>query len=349
VNGWVDFAFIGGLSIVAFLLLSAFHPGERTGTLLSLAAVLTWVVNWPHFSATSYRLYHSRKNIEQYPVTAFGVPLMLAAAVVGAFAYPEAVAPWLVKVFLLWSPYHFSGQSVGISLIYARRSGFVIGRLERLALSGFIFGTFLISTAVAETGQTQRTYFSVAYPAIGLPDWVPELLRGWTWGCGAAFLFFALRWSLRNRRLVPAIVFVPAAAQFVWFVLGAGLPAFREFVPFFHSLQYLLIAWVVQLGETSAARPSFSRGMLASASARWTALNLLGGVLLFWALPRLGELAGYALPFATAVMISAVQIHHFFVDGVIWKLRNPSVASPLLLNVRDLTRRPQPALVSRAA
>ena len=41
---------------------------------------------------------------------------------------------------------------------------------------------------------------------------------------------------------------------------------------------------------------------------------------LFWLLPRLGGSAGFTLPFATAVILSAVQIHHFFVDGVIWKL-----------------------------
>jgi hypothetical protein len=348
VNRWVDFAFIGGLSIVAFILLRAFHDGQRTATVLSLAAVLTWTVNWPHFAATSYRLYHSRSNLAQYPVTAIGVPLLLIGAVVASFAAPETVAPWLVKVFLLWSPYHFSGQSLGITLIYARRAGFRVNRLERLALSGFIFGTFLIQTALAETGQVPRSYFSVNYPPIGLPEWVPEVLRGWTWGCGAAFLYFAARWSIRARRLVPGIVFLPAAAQCVWFVVGAGVPSFTEFVPFFHSLQYLLIAWVVQLGETTARRPVLTRRLLASDSARWTAINLLGGVLLFWALPRMGALAGYALPFATAVIISAVQIHHFFVDGVIWKLRNPNVSSPLLSSVQELTHRPAPALVRAA-
>jgi len=35
------------------------------------------------------------------------------------------------------------------------------------------------------------------------------------------------------------------------------------------------------------------------------------------------------LALATGVLTAAVQIHHFFVDGVIWKLRNPRVANPL--------------------
>ena len=38
---------------------------------------------------------------------------------------------------------------------------------------------------------------------------------------------------------------------------------------------------------------------------------------------------GIPLDLSVAVIIAGVQIHHFFVDGVIWKLRNPRVANPL--------------------
>jgi hypothetical protein len=53
------------------------------------------------------------------------------------------------------------------------------------------------------------------------------------------------------------------------------------------------------------------------------------------------------LPFATGVVITGVQIHHFFVDGVIWKLKNKSVASPLMVNLADLLRAPQLQVVER--
>ena len=42
---------------------------------------------------------------------------------------------------------------------------------------------------------------------------------------------------------------LPAATQFVWFGLGQRLPSFAEFIPAFHSVQYLLVAWSVQLKE----------------------------------------------------------------------------------------------------
>jgi hypothetical protein len=354
VSAPVDFALIGGLSTASFLAFWLIGgPGGRPlprDAVYAIAAALMWVVNWPHFSATSYRLYHSRGNVAQYPVTALVVPLLLLAAVVGSFLSPQGVAPWLVKMFVLWSPYHFSGQTLGISIIYARRAGFQILPRERLALSGFIFGTFLVQTALTEAGEGPGTFYSVAYPTLGLPHWVPSLLRFWMWGCGAAVLLLFIAKSRKAGRIMPPIILLPAVTQFVWFGLGWKIPAFNEFVPFFHALQYLLIAWVMQMGETLAARaPADRRRFVTLESLRWITFNVAGGIALFWALPRVGQLVGFTLPFATAVVISAVQIHHFFVDGVIWKLRNPQVSSPLMSNINHLIGEPARVRSAQAA
>jgi hypothetical protein len=354
VNPVVDVALIGGVSIAAFVALW-FVPGPHGShmprdAVWSIAAALMWVVNWPHFSATSYRLYHTRSNISQYPITALVIPVLLAVVVVGSFLSPRGVAPWLVKLFTIWSPYHFSAQTLGITMIYARRGGFMVTPRIRLALSGFIFGTFLVQNAVTEAGQALGTFYTVSYPTLGIPGWVPDLLRYWMWGCGAVFLYFVVSGSRKRGEVIPPIILLPAVTQFVWFTLGWRVPAFNEFVPFFHAVQYLLIAWVMQIGETLAARaPTDRRRFVLAESLRWAAFNLVGGVLLFWALPRLGERFGFTLPFATAVILSAVQIHHFFVDGVIWKLRNPKVASPLMSSVDHLIAGPSPRPTTTAA
>jgi hypothetical protein len=38
-------------------------------------------------------------------------------------------------------------------------------------------------------------------------------------------------------------------------------------------------------------------------------------------------------------MLAAIQVHHFFVDGVIWRLRNPAARSPLSSSVRAVAGR----------
>lgn len=335
-----DFLLIGGGSILLFGWLAWPERREATPLMFTWAYWLSWVINWPHFSSTSYRLYRSPQTRAQYPVTAYVIPVLMIGAVVGSFAAPEQVAPYFVKMFAIWSPYHFAAQSLGISLIYARRSGFFVTQPARYALSGFLFGTFFFTTAAAEVGLDKRTYFGLSYPTLGLPVEVAVWAERGMYACGALFLLYAVYWCVKERRLVPPIVLLPALTQYVWFVPGARVESFQTFVPMFHSLQYLLIAWAMQVKEKmdeNQIEPS--RSYVGWESLRWGVINIAGGAALFFLIPRAMELTGYPQHFAEPVVISAVQIHHFFVDGVIWKLKNPRVGSPLLVNIDDLVRR----------
>ena len=342
VNPVVDFACIGGASILTFVLLAlAYRAGAVQATWLwTAAAVLTWVCNYPHFAATNYRLYQSKENVSQYPLTAFVVPLLVVAGMAVSFAMPNVVAPYFIKLFLLWSGYHFSGQSLGITLVYARRAGFALGRLERLALSGFIFGTFFLAVARSETAVGTYSYYGISYPTFRLPQYVAVLASYAMWMCGLLLLVLVVNWCVTNRRVLPPIVLLPAAAQLLWFVLGSGDANFNVFVPFFHSLQYMLIAWSMQLKEkmdTQGIEPS--KRYVLRESLRWGALVVIVGGFLFWMLPHtLASSTGYGYQLAAPIVLAGVQIHHFFVDGVIWKLKNPKVSSPLLVNIEQLVR-----------
>ena len=341
VNPFVDYGMIGVFSIIAFLALRLLYTGERTDSVVTLAAQAAWIVNWPHFSATSYRLYHSPDNMKQYPLTALVVPFVVLAGVFGAFASPGVVAPYFIKLVSIWSPYHFSGQTLGISLIYARRAGFQVGKAERFCLSSFIYGTFIAQTIRFETGSQNFNDSGIDYPSIGLPAWAATAAHAWVAVAGAALLFLIARWCMANKRILPPIVLLPALTQFVWFMPGSDWLSFAEFVPFFHSVQYMLIAWSMQLKEKmDLNRIPPSGTYVASESARWGLSNFAGGALLFWGIPHIVAGSGVPLAFSTAVIVSGVQIHHFFIDGVIWKLKRKTVASPLMVNIEELLKAP---------
>lgn len=419
INAPLDFLLVGGLSIACFLFVlwkygthdPRLEPGVRSGTdpVVLLAQRFWWICNWPHFAATSYRLYHSRDNIRQYPLTALVIPWLVLAGVFGSVVYPDTIAPIFILSYLLWSPYHFSGQTVGVSLIYARRAGFVVGKTERLALSTFVFGTYLFTTLDSHTathGTTQ--YFGIPVYSLGVPAWMALVAETTMYFAGVVLLLCVIRWCIQNKRILPPIVLLPAAAQYVWFVASQTWPTFTEFVPLFHSMQYLLIAWSMQLKEKLdlqqpipagrepvkqaawiAATAGFAVlmflylpwpeslgkayrllivagvfGLYAFASVqlnargvrpskhyvlfetlRWWELNILYGALLFFFFPlALEKLWGVPKYFALGVTAAGVQIHHFFVDGVIWKLKRKTVASPLMVNIDDLVRPAAPGV-----
>ena len=337
INAPVDYALIGLISIVAFALLYGLKKTDRTETVILLAAKAAWVCNWPHFAATSYRLYHSKDNIRQYPLTALLVPWLVLAGVFASIAAPKTIAPCFVMIFLIWSPYHFSGQSVGISLIYARRAGIMVGKIERFALSGFIFATYLSQTIRSQIDSRTLDYYQIEYTSLGLPAWTGVVADVWMYLCLILLVGSYGYWCGKQRKIVNPIVLLPAVSQFVWFVLSADVPSFNEFVPFFHSLQYMLIAWSMQLKEKMDREhiaPSVQ--YVGFESARWYILNVIGGIFLFWIFPYALAHFGVNENLALGVTAAGVQIHHFFVDGVIWKLKRKTVASPLMVNIDDL-------------
>lgn len=335
-----DFLLVGGASIIVYFLMKNFHSGNRTETIYTLSAKLMWVCNWPHFAATSFRLYHSKNNIRQYPLTALVIPWVVMAGVIGSFASPAYFAPIFIMIYLLWSPYHFSGQTVGVTMVYARRSGFKFAPIERFFLSSFVFGTFICNNIHAHVNVEGSEYFGIRSPGLGLPLWLWRISEFWVYIAGFVFLLLMLRSAVANRRFPPLIMLLPSITQFVWFmpILGGGLISFNEFVPFFHSLQYMLIAWSMQLKEKMdqdgiAPSPWY----VLSETMRWGSINFVVGILLFFLIPiGLMHMLGISEAVSLGIFTAGVQIHHFFVDGVIWKLKSPNVSSPLMVNIEDM-------------
>ena len=62
VNPWVDFTFIGGISIITFFILLLFQSVVAVATIAAAAGILTWICNNPHFAATTYKLYKTKEN-----------------------------------------------------------------------------------------------------------------------------------------------------------------------------------------------------------------------------------------------------------------------------------------------
>ncbi len=328
-----DVAFLGGLSVVVWAWFRFAPEASASFDAAGLAATLVWVVNYPHFAATSYRLYSSKRSMMQFPVTAFAIPAVLVAAAAAAFAAPDEFAPWLVKLFILWSPYHYAGQTLGLTLMYSRRCGWPITGGARRLLNALVLTTFVAATARFEQFTSEQQFFGVRYVTLGIPEWVYDASVIALWLLSTAFLGWLAIGAARTRRIPPVAMLMPLAAQFLWLVIPTP-GAFMFLVPAFHSLQYLYVGWIAQLASDGGIR---SAPCAARSSAWWFAVSCAGGIALFWLFPRIGTIGGASLAVSTAIVLSVVQIHHFFVDGVIWKLSSPTTSSPLVATWFDVT------------
>lgn len=342
VNAYVDGFFVGFASLAAFAWFRWASPGYSTlqvnESAIFLATTLAWIGSWPHFSATAWRLYGDKEATRAYPLTAWLAPFLVALAALACFLYPVSFAPFFLKLFILWSPWHFSLQTFGILMIYSRRARLAVNPAARRALASFFISSFLVQYSEAESSLRTGFMYAISYPQLQLPAFMPLACKAVMYASLAAAAFF-LYPSLRAARRVPLFLLLPIATQYLWFVHGARDLSFQLLLPLFHGLQYLLIALALELRAKGAreASPSFRASMKAGAT--WMGGNFAVGAALFAGVPWLLARAGIEASFATLVILAAVSVHHYFVDGVIWKIRREGDSSPLFGNVARAWRK----------
>jgi tetratricopeptide (TPR) repeat protein len=323
------------------------------------AGLLVMSTSIPHYGATLLRVYESGAERRKYAFFAFHTSLALA--LLFALGLRSAwLGSLLLTVYLTWSPWHYTGQNYGIALMLLGRRGVAVSpRAKRLVYGSFVLSyalTFVALHGVELTGN----YAPVSYadtvfrllplriPAALCAVLVPALVAGYL-AClfGAAL---GLARVARTRDLAPAALL--ALTQALWFALPVALRHFglvdrssflaNTFTPYgflwvatAHAVQYL---WIT----TYFARTSGSE----RSTGRYLAKTLLAGYAI-WVLPGLlfapGLLGRVPYESGLALLIAAmVNLHHFILDGAIWKLRDGAIARVLLRSAPD-DARPLPA------
>ena len=329
---WVDLL-IGCGAWSAPLLLLAFYATTAYSRAWAVAFYfLALLFNYPHFMATVYRAYHTRTEFEKYRIFTVHIALLLAVAgIVAHLWYP--LLPWIFTLYICWSPWHYTGQNFGLLMMFARRSGLAPTPVERNAIYLSFIASFVLLMLSFHTGPSgDALILSLGLSAKFTLPARAVLAAFYVIACGWALISMARRGNLRTI-LAPLTL---AVTQFLWFLLPALIELFsgRE-VPqtryssgvlaVLHSTQYL---WITSYYQ---AREAKERGDTNWKSSRYLLTLVAGGIALFipgpWIASRLFH-ADFAASFLTFTAL--VNIHHFILDGALWKLRDSRVAAFLL-------------------
>jgi tetratricopeptide (TPR) repeat protein len=340
---WIDLL-VGCGAWSAPLLLVAFYATTSYSRAWAVAFYfLALLCNYPHFMATVYRAYHTRTEFAKYRIFTVHIALLLAlAGIIAHVWYP--LLPWIFTLYICWSPWHYTGQNFGLLMMFARRSGLAPSSAERNAIHLSFIASFLLLMLSFHTGSSGDAIIL----SLGLPARVTLPARGVL----ALFFVVASGWaliSMARRSSLRAIVapLTLAVTQFLWFLLpamiellsGHEVPQTRYssgVLAVLHSTQYLWITSYYQERETRQqgdANWKFSRYLLTLVA---------GGIALFipgpWIASRIFH-ADFAASFLTFTAL--VNIHHFILDGALWKLRDSRVAA-FLLNTSERTESTEP-------
>jgi len=259
------------------------------------------------------------------------------------------IFPWIFTLYVFWSPWHYTGQNFGLMTMFVRREGAEIRPMERRWLRAAFIASFAMLLASFNTGASNDPLVL----SLGLPSKFTVPLEA-TLAAGFALCVFSGFHRLVRERGVRAMAapLTLAATQFLWFVLptliemrsGMEIPQTRYssgILAVLHSTQYL---WITSYYQRREAR--------AEGKTNWSVVGyfvtlIAGGIALFMPGPWLVSLL-FHYDFGTSFLIflSLVNIHHFILDGALWKLRDNRI-SALLLNTSSRESRDLAALPNR--
>ncbi len=308
-----------------------------------IATLLAVAVTTPHYGATRLRVYEDGRDRRKYAFFAVHATVMVGLAFVWGLFDPW-VGSLLVTAYVTWSPWHFAGQNYGLALMFLRRQQIEVGpTLKRLVYASFVLSFMLAFLAIhveqsalvyaAGTEDDSQTFTVLR---LGLPHYVAGPLMLILAIAYVGTLVAAARMLRRQttfRMLVPAGMLV--LTQALWFAIPAvasvfgghplsTLPFSAIWISAAHAVQYLWVtAYYAKRSDSSTPAPAFlTKSLLAgSALGLFPLLLFAPGLLGSWVATSTG---------VGVLLFAVLNLHHFILDGAIWKLRDGRVARVLL-------------------
>ena len=242
---WVDLVIgCGGWSL-PLLLVAYATPVATSAGWSSAFYSLALVANYPHYMATIYRAY-GRADFRAHRLwTVYGTAVLVALA--AAAHVRLALLPWLFTAYVMWSPWHYTGQNFGLLMMFLRRGGQAVTPGERRWLRGAFIASYVMLLVTFNRGTSSDPLvlslgLGPAVASLATAVAASAFVIGAGWG-----LFMLWRRGPRRALLAPAIL---VTTQALWFVVptalswaaGIGVPQTRYssgILAVMHAFQYL--------------------------------------------------------------------------------------------------------------
>jgi hypothetical protein len=319
INAPVDYLFIGG-GITAVIFAALYVEPSLSPVQASHVSDAAFIaVNAAHFAASTVRLYTKRGATHELPILSWLFPVLCFAAVGLGLFWPRA-GGHLKALYFTWSPFHYAAQTYGLSVMYAMRAGARLDPRDKQLVWWVCLLPFLHSFFTTQMGGL---FWFVSRETVAANPSLTLALDGIVWALrlGVLTLPAALFWQLRRgrSRQVPLIVLVLQVSNGVWW-LGSDFLNAWFWTAVLHSIQYLLVVTVRHVDERVPPQAEGSRftAVLWHGTAFY-GTSLIVGYLLFFVAPSFYVLFGFDGLEAYAMMTVMINLHHFIVDGFIWR------------------------------
>ena len=344
---------------------SAWAIDQHFKNLTVTTASLSLLVNYPHF-LVSYKLAYGRGRafVTTHWWQLLVVPALLIATFACAYAYyavPVSRLPLVsivsrdltgfgnnARIFsgprlgdllftavfnlmLLTVGWHYTKQVFGCMMVYGYFDGYKMSPAQRNLTKRALLTIWVMNFVYTNIGGAQNVFSQFRYYSFDLPDVAGPLSQLLVLGGLVLVIWKVFYANYRDHGAIPGInMLVPFVALYVWW-----MPETRQFefyfllTPMFHSLQYLTFVYKM---ENTRLRSEPHRELKATllvsgiVVAGWLAFEMVPNTLD----TALGTFAAWNMFFFFTAAMLFINVHHYFIDNVLWRFKDPEVKAYLL-------------------
>ncbi|RYZ86345.1 MAG: hypothetical protein EOP04_14080 [Proteobacteria bacterium] len=337
-----DILVIGGASLLFFMVAYLFVDKNSSINQISWTAFyLAFYINNPHFMASYVILYWDKRRELLSNKRFLWAAIVAPGLVLSYLAYYIRTANvemlgYAVNVMYFTVGWHYIKQIYGTMLVTNARQSYYFTQTESWILKCTLYPIWFMSYANSNQSIQSLLHYGVGYKTFALPSWtVPAAYTMMGVSFAVLALTFGRKW-IREGRLPPLAGICSLAVIYVWYLPQLYHAVFWYMIPFFHSLQYMLFVTALKKNQYKAeastiADPVAGRVLFAKKFLGFFAL--IGGMayLTFYVLPTQMDAN---IPYDQNVFgpqlymfcfITFINIHHYFIDNVIWRRDNPDL------------------------
>ncbi len=344
---------------------SSWAVDQHFKNLAVTTATLSLLVNYPHF-LVSYKLAYSRGRqfVLGHMWQLVAVPLLLIglfALAYAAFDRPAASTPgmaglsgllaWLggnarvvegprlgdvlftaaFNLMLLTVGWHYTKQVFGCVMVYAHFDGYALDGRQRSTIKWALLSVWWLTFAETNRAGSRFSFSGFTYYAFDLPDWLVPLTEAAVYAGFIAVVWTVFWKNYRERQAIPsANMIVPFVALYLWWLPRTRQSEFYLLLtPLSHSLQYLTFVYRMEQRRLETGPRMELRAtvlVVALVTAGWLAFEFIPNSLDV----QLATYGSWRMFFFFTAAMLFINIHHYFIDNVLWKFRDQDVQRYLL-------------------
>ena len=333
--------FIGGFSLITcFAFWSFMDKSASLYTIGTSAAALAFLVNHPHFLSSYVLLYWDNRSEllkkPKYLWAAVVAPFILLSLLVGSVMSKDPVLMGhIITAMFFFVGWHYVKQIFGCVIVSSVRRNIFYSANERRMILLSLYSIWFFNWAQSHVGNTTFDFYGILHYSLGLPE-IARTVGFWCVGVSVLGVVLLHLRKYLDQGVIPAPPAVVAyAALLAWYLPMFAHPGYAYMIPFFHSLQYLAFVWLYKKNETAAlnvGKPVMDqrRNWIIQFVGFLFVATFLGSMAFEWIPKYLDhhsaiDIDGFGTAPWLAAFILFINIHHYFIDNVIWRSDNAMV------------------------